>query len=165
MKHAFEFTESDGDQRVEVCRRGVGVSGKVTLFFFFLVDWVGIQSGRVVDWIPLAPLSFTAFHSHARRQSCSAILRELAASTHAQNPREKGKNWREEEKKENSRGIKGMRGCLLCPLPPSLTPGLSRTSRFLPCNCSLMADLQSGLAVLSEAARLRLQSCLVVLFV
>lgn len=69
--------------------------GRCGLGFFKLIS---------VEWI-LPPFNF--FFTHTHRQSCIAILRELAASTHAQNlrKREKGRT-REKEGKEGAGEIK-----------------------------------------------------------
>lgn len=93
------------------------------------------------------PLSLT------HRQSCSAILRELAASTHAQNLRKREKaERRRKEEKEGARGIKEReRDCYIrfteCTTVSHMHTQPFNSSHDPSLNVPTAADLQSSSAL------------------
>lgn len=96
-------------------------------------------------------LTYMLARAHTHAQGCSAILRELAASAHAQNPRKIERQNEGERGEGGSEGMKERRYNEIYRMPTALLPYALAQTHTRPLHgfsfCSF-TDLQSGSALL-----------------
>lgn len=148
--HGRRVAPADDDAKGIECRSCR--AGDVQMCLWNLVRLIGWESNQPGCRLDSASLLFHCL-SLAHRQRCSAILRELAASAHAQNLR-KGERQNEGERGEggskgNKAGRKNTRFTECLTIPSLLhTRGPFTVSHSTPLTALTAADLQSRLALL-----------------